>query len=337
MDRGANGDVNEAEVMMDRGTNGNGNEAEVMMDRGANGNGNESEVMMDRGANGYGNEAEVMVDRGAKGNGNEAGGDAVEVSAGASDGFDAASGIPAGAGAGNRPGAALSKIRTLEEALAIITDGMTLMYGGFGGIGTPPTLAEGIVAKGVKDLILIGNDTGFPQIGIGPLVTLGRVAKVITSHIGSNPFAGKRMTEGSMEVVFYPQGTLAEKIRAGGVGLGGILVDVGVGTLMGEGREKVSVGGKTYLVEPALTADVAIVHAKRADPYGNLVYDKSGRNFNPLVAMAGRITIAEADEIVPLGELDPESIVTPGVFVDMVIPGKGVNWQWVWEKKSAAE
>jgi acetate CoA/acetoacetate CoA-transferase alpha subunit len=161
--------------------------------------------------------------------------------------------------------------------------------------------------------------------------------KVITSHIGSNPFAGQRMTEGSLEVIFYPQGTLAEKIRAGGVGLGGILVDVGIGTLADEGRDTVTVGGKEYLVEPALTADVAIVHAKQADPYGNLVYDKSGRNFNPLVAMAGRITIAEADEIVPLGALDPERIVTPGIFVDMVIPGRGVNWQWVWENKSASE
>lgn len=231
----------------------------------------------------------------------------------------------------------LNKVRTLEEALNVIDDGITLMFGGFGGVGTPPTLSEGLVAKGVKDLILIGNDTGFPHIGIGPLVTLGRVKKMITSHIGSNPNAGKRMTDGSIEIEFYPQGTLAEKIRAGGVGLGGILVDVGVGTLVGEGKETLAIGGTTFLVEPALTADVAIVHAKKADPYGNLVYDKSGRNFNPLVAMAGKFTIAEADEIVPLGQLDPEAIVTPGIFVDMVIPSRGVNWQWVWEKKSAAE
>lgn len=230
-----------------------------------------------------------------------------------------------------------SKVRSLEEALHRINDGCTLMYGGFGGIGTPPTLVEGILAKGVKELTLIGNDTGFPHIGIGQLVTEGRVRKVIASHIGSNPNAGLRMEDGRMEIVFYPQGTLAEKIRAGGVGLGGILVDVGVGTMMGEGRETVVIGERTYLVEPALTADVAIVHARKADPFGNLVYDKSGRNLNPLVAMAGAFTIAEVDEIVPLGALDPESIVTPGIFVDMVIPSKGVNWQWVWEKKTVTE
>ncbi|SDO47587.1 acetate CoA/acetoacetate CoA-transferase alpha subunit [Paenibacillus sp. yr247] len=230
-----------------------------------------------------------------------------------------------------------SKIRTLEEALQAITDGCTLMYGGFGGIGTPPTMIEGILQKGTKNLTIIGNDTGFPHIGIGRLVTAGRVKKVIASHIGSNPNAGQRMEEGTMEVVFYPQGTLAEKIRAGGVGLGGILVDVGVGTIMEQGKATVSIEEKTYLVEPALTADVAIVHANKADPFGNLVYDKSGRNLNPLVAMAGKITIAEVDEIVPLGELDPECIVTPGIFVDMVILNGGVTWEWVWEKKSVTE
>lgn len=231
----------------------------------------------------------------------------------------------------------LSKVKSLEEVLHAINDGCTLMYGGFGGIGTPPTLVDGILRKGVKDLTIIGNDTGFPHIGIGRLVTAGRVKKVVASHIGSNPNAGQMMEDGSMEVVFYPQGTLAEKIRAGGVGLGGILVDVGVGTMMGEGRETVLIDERTYLVEPALTADVAIVHALKADPYGNLVYDKSGRNYNPLVAMAGTCTIAEVDEIVPLGALDPESIVTPGIFVDMVILSKGVNWQWVWEKKTVTE
>lgn len=229
----------------------------------------------------------------------------------------------------------MSKVRTLEHVLKWITDGCTLMYGGFGGVGTPPTIVEGILEKGVSRLTLIGNDAGFPWIGIGRLVTAGRVRRMITSHIGSNPGAGQRMEEGSLEVEFYPQGTLAEKIRAGGVGLGGILVDVGLGTPVEEGKETVSIDGKRYLVEPALTADVAIVHARKADPFGNLVFDKSGRNFNPLVAMAGQYTIAEADEIVPLGTLDPECIVTPGIFVNAVIPGKGVNWQWVWEKRQA--
>ncbi|WP_123041504.1 CoA transferase subunit A [Cohnella candidum] len=231
----------------------------------------------------------------------------------------------------------MNKVISLEEALSRIRDGSTLMYGGFGGIGTPPTLVEGILNRGIKDLTLIGNDTGFPWIGIGRLVTEGRVRRAVTSHIGSNPNAGRLMEEGKLDIEFYPQGTLAEKIRAGGVGLGGILVDVGVGTMLEEGKEKVVIDGRTYLVEPALTADVAIVHASKADPFGNLVYDKSGRNFNPLVAMAGRVTIAEADEVVPLGELDPEAIVTPGIFVDAVIAGKGVNWAWVWEKQAGTE
>ena len=224
-----------------------------------------------------------------------------------------------------------NKIVTLEEALEHISDGCTLMYGGFGGVGTPPTLVQGILAKGVKELTLIGNDTGFPDIGIGRLVTAERAKKVIASHIGSNPNAGKLMTEGKLQVEFSPQGTLAERIRAGGVGLGGIFVDVGIGTIAEEGKDKIVIEGKEYLVETALTAEVSIVHAKKADSLGNLVYDKTACNFNPLVAMAGAFTIAEVEEIVPVGELDPECIATPGIYVDMVIPTKGVNWKWAWQ------
>lgn len=224
-----------------------------------------------------------------------------------------------------------NKIVTMEEALEHISDGCTLMYGGFGGVGTPPTLVQGILAKGVKDLTLIGNDTGFPDIGIGRLVTAERAKKVIASHIGSNPNAGRLMTEGKLQVEFSPQGTLAERIRAGGVGLGGIFVDVGIGTIAEEGKDKIVIEGKEYLVETALTAEVSIVHAKKADSLGNLVYDKTACNFNPLVAMAGAFTIAEVEEIVPAGELDPECIATPGIYVDMVIPTKGVNWKWAWQ------
>ncbi|MCY9006865.1 CoA transferase subunit A [Peribacillus frigoritolerans] len=224
-----------------------------------------------------------------------------------------------------------NKIVTLEEALEHISDGCTLMYGGFGGVGTPPTLVQGILDKGVKELTLIGNDTGFPDIGIGRLVTAERAKKVIASHIGSNPNAGRLMTEGKLQVEFSPQGTLAERIRAGGVGLGGIFVDVGIGTIAEEGKNKIKIEGKEYLVETALTAEVSIVHAKKADSLGNLVYDKTACNFNPLVAMAGAFTIAEVDEIVPAGELDPECIATPGIYVDMVIPTKGVNWKWAWQ------
>jgi acetate CoA/acetoacetate CoA-transferase alpha subunit len=224
-----------------------------------------------------------------------------------------------------------NKIVTIEEALKHINDGCTLMYGGFGGVGTPPTLIQGILNKGVKELTLIGNDAGFPDIGIGRLVSDERAKKVIASHIGSNPNAGRLMNEGKLEVEFSPQGTLAERIRAGGVGLGGIFVDIGIGTIAEEGKDKIVIDGKEYLIETALTSEVSVVYAKKADPLGNLVYDKSARNFNPLAAMAGAFTIAEVEEIVPAGELDPECIATPGIYIDMVIPTKGVNWKWAWE------
>ncbi|WP_245590483.1 CoA transferase subunit A [Aneurinibacillus terranovensis] len=205
------------------------------------------------------------------------------------------------------------------------------MYGGFGGVGNPPTLMDGILKKGVRNLRLIGNDTGFPDIGIGRMITAERASSLITSHIGSNPNAGRLMTEGKLHVTFYPQGTLAEKIRAGGMGLGGILVDVGLGTIVEEGKQKIEIEGKTYMVEPALTAEVGIVHALKADEYGNLIFDKSARNFNPLVAMAADITIAEVNEIVPVGELNPEEIITPGIYVDYIVKSEGVNWKWAWE------
>ncbi|CAM5793561.1 MULTISPECIES: 3-oxoacid CoA-transferase subunit A [Brevibacillus] len=224
------------------------------------------------------------------------------------------------------------KVITVEEALAHFHDGMTLIAGGFGGVGNPPTLIQGILDKGIKDITLISNDTAFPHIGVGKLVTERRVKKVIASHIGSNPNAGAQMTAGELEVEFCPQGILAERVRAGGVGLGGILSDIGIGTIAEKGKEKVLVGGKEYLLETPLTAQVAIVHAKKADRFGNLVYDTSARNFNPLVAMAGDITIVEADEIVEIGALDPEEIVTPGVFVNYIVKSEGVNWQWAWEK-----
>ncbi|MCM3568820.1 CoA transferase subunit A [Neobacillus mesonae] len=224
------------------------------------------------------------------------------------------------------------KMTTLENVLKFFHDGMTLMFGGFGGVGSPPTIINGILEKGIKNLTLIGNDTGFPHIGIGQLVSQERAAKVIASHIGSNPFAGQMMHEGRLEVEFSPQGILAERIRAGGVGLPGVLSDIGIDNeIVKKGKNIIQLNGKEYLVETALTAEVSIVYAKKADEYGNLIYDKSARNTNPLVAMAGNITIAEAEEIVPLGSLDPEEIVTPGVFVDYVIPSKGVNWKWAWE------
>lgn len=223
------------------------------------------------------------------------------------------------------------KVQSVEHAVQHIIDDSTLMFGGFGGIGNPPTIIQALLENGTKNLTLIGNDAGFPEVGIGRLITAGRAKKLIASHIGSNPNAGKQMQAGTLEIEFSPQGTLVERIRAGGAGLGGVLVDVGIDGLVAENKQKVNVGGKEYLIETPLTADVAIVFAKKADPFGNLIFDKSARNTNPLVAMAGDLTIAEAEEIVPLGELDPEEIVTPGVFVDIVVQSEGVNWKWVWE------
>ncbi|MFB7140460.1 CoA transferase subunit A [Bacillus sp. AFS017336] len=209
---------------------------------------------------------------------------------------------------------------------------MVLMFGGFGGIGNPPTLIQGILEKGFKNLTLIGNDTGFPDVGIGQLVTAKRVKKMITTHIGSNPNAGKQMTDGTLEIEFSPQGTFIERIRAGGVGLGGVLVDIGIDSVIDVDKQRVNVFGKEYLVETPLISDVSIVYAKKADPFGNLVFDKSARNTNPYVAMAGNITIAEVEEIVPLGTLEPEEIIVPGAFVNHIVQSEGVNWKWVWEK-----
>lgn len=225
-----------------------------------------------------------------------------------------------------------NKITTVEKVLDLFHDGGTIMFGGFGGVGSPPSIIEGLLNKGVKDLTLIGNDTGFPHIGIGRLVANGRVKKVIASHIGSNPVAGKLMTEGSLEVEFSPQGTLVERIRAGGVGIPAFLTDIGMDSdFVSTNKEKVVLEGKSYLLETALSAPISIVYAKKADEYGNLIYDKSARNTNPLVAMAGDITIAEVEEIVEVGELHPDEIVTPGVFVNFIVPTEGVNWKWVWE------
>ncbi|AND41094.1 MULTISPECIES: CoA transferase subunit A [Cytobacillus] len=225
-----------------------------------------------------------------------------------------------------------NKIIEIDEAMKHFRDGMIIMFGGFGGIGTPPALIDGILDNGFKDLTLIGNDSGFPHIGIGKVVSQGRAKKMIASHIGSNPVAGQLMTDGKMEVEFSPQGILAERIRAGGVGIPAILSDIGLDNdIVTSNKQTCNLSGKKYLVETALTAEISIVFAKKADPYGNLIYDKSARNTNPLVAMAGDMTIAEVEEIVPLGSLDPDEIITPGVFVDYIVPSKGVNWKWAWE------
>ncbi len=222
------------------------------------------------------------------------------------------------------------KIKTVEEAMDMIHDGMTIMIAGFGGVGSSYRLVNEIIKKNVKDLTLISIDAGDPNVGPDHIIQNEQVKKLITSHIGATPTTGQLMNAGKLEVEFSPQGTLAERIRAGGVGLGGILTDVGLGTMVEEGKQKVEVNGKTFLLETALRADVAIVLAEKADPFGNLVYSKTARGLNPLMAMAADLTIVDAKEIVPLGAIDPEDVVTPGAFVDVIVHGGG-DWTWGWQ------
>ena len=226
------------------------------------------------------------------------------------------------------------KVVELSDLRHLFLDGMTIMFGGFGGVGSPPTIIDYILALEIHNLTLIGNDTGFPHIGIGQLITAKRAKKCIVSHIGSNPNAGKQMNEQEMEIEFSPQGILMERIRAGGAGIKGFLSDIGIDNeIVRLTKPIIHVEGQPFLLETALTANVSIIYAKKADEFGNLIYDKSARNTNPLVATAGDVTIVEAEQIVPLGELNPEEIITPGVYVDYIVQSQGVNWSWVWEKE----
>lgn len=210
---------------------------------------------------------------------------------------------------------------SLEEAIDKIEDGMTIMVGGFLGCGNPHRLVEALAAKGTKDLTLICNDTSFPEYGVGKMVVNKQFKKIIASHVGTNPETGRQMNEKETEVVLVPQGTLAEQVRAGGAGLGGILTPTGVGTVVEEGKEKLTVDGVEYLLEKPLRADVALIAAQKADEYGNLVYFGATRNFNNLMATAAETVIVEVEEVVAVGELDPNEVVTPGIFVSHIVNG----------------
>ncbi len=210
----------------------------------------------------------------------------------------------------------MKKQVTLEEAVSYIKDGMTLMVGGFLAVGAPTQIVDALVEKGVKDLTLICNDTAFPDQSIGKLIVNHQVKKLYVSHIGTNPETSNQMNSGELEIEFCPQGTLAERIRAKGAGLGGVLTATGLGTIIAEGKEVITVDGKEYLLEKPLGADVAIIGASIADEAGNLIYKGTTQNFNPLMATAADIVIAEAEEIVATGTLAPETIHTSGVYVD---------------------
>ena len=195
-------------------------------------------------------------------------------------------------------------------------DGMTIMYGGFMGVGTPVLLVKEIINSGVKELTIIGNDTAFSETGIGPLVANGQVKKVIASHIGTNPETGNRMISGEISVELVPQGTLAERIRCGGAGLGGILTPTGIGTVVAQGKQVITLQGKEFLLEEPLRADLAILLADTADQSGNLSYALTARNFNPLMALAADCVVAQYRTLVAPGGLTPECIVTPAAVVN---------------------
>lgn len=224
-----------------------------------------------------------------------------------------------------------NKVTDYETVRSVFFDGMTLLFGGFGGVGTPPGLVDCLIDSGAKNIHLIGNDAGFPWIGMGKFICLERAQSLVASHIGSNPVAGDLMNQGKLKVEFSPQGILVERIRAGGVGLDGFLTQIGKGTKLEYEKPIVKIGDKEFLYEAPITGDVAIVYAKKADTFGNLVFDKTARNTNPYVAMASKLTVVEADEIVPMGELNPEEIIVPGIYVKHIVPSKGYNWKWKWE------
>lgn len=215
----------------------------------------------------------------------------------------------------------MNKIISIDEAVSQIKDGMTIMVGGFLGCGSPHRLIDALVEKGVKDLTLICNDSGFVDIGVGKLVVNKQIKKLIASHVGTNKETGIQMNSGEMEVVLVPQGTLAEQVRCGGAGLGGFLTPTGVGTVVEEGKQKMEIDGIEYLLEMPLRADVALIAGETVDKYGNVKYYGATRNFNHLMAPAADITIVEGEQIVDVGDLDPNDVVTPGIFVKYIVDG----------------
>jgi acetate CoA/acetoacetate CoA-transferase alpha subunit len=215
----------------------------------------------------------------------------------------------------------MNKIVKPEEITHLFKDGMSIMIGGFLGCGTPHKIIDLLIQLKVKDLTIIANDTSFVDRGIGRLVVSRLVKKVIASHIGTNSETGRLMNEGLMEVELVPQGTLIERIRAGGSGLGGVLTPTGVGTVVEEGKQKVTIEGKEYLIELPLKADLSIIRGTIVDEFGNTFYKGTTRNFNPIIAMAAEKVVVEAEKIVKTGELSPDYVITPGVLVDYIIEG----------------
>ena len=200
----------------------------------------------------------------------------------------------------------MSKFISIEEAVSKVKDGMTIMVGGFLANGTPNKIVDALAKSGVKNLTLICNDTAYPDKGVGQLIANKQVKKLFVSHIGTNPHTSEQMNSGELEIEFCPQGSLAERVRAGGCGLGGILTQTGMGTIVAEGKQIVNVDGKDYVLEKPLRADIALVGASLGDKAGNLVYRGTSQNFNPLMASAADLVIAEVNELVEVGEIAAE-------------------------------
>ncbi len=215
----------------------------------------------------------------------------------------------------------MPKIISAQAAAELVKDGMSVMVGGFLAVGTPEKIIDAIVAQGTKTLTVIANDTATPDKGIGKLVVNKQLKGAIVSHIGTNPETGRQMNAGEIFVDLVPQGTLAERIRAAGAGLGGILTPTGLGTVVAEGKQIIAVDGKEYLLEKALRADVALLKAHMADKAGNLIFRCSARNFNPLMGTAADLVIVQADNIVEIGVIDPDAVMLPGVFVTHLVQG----------------
>jgi len=208
---------------------------------------------------------------------------------------------------------------SVEEAVALVPNGASIMIGGFMGVGGPERLMDELVRQKKSDLTVIANDASLPGQGIGKLVDAGLITRLTASHIGLNPKAQQQMLQKKMSIELVPQGTLVERIRAGGCGLGGVLTPTGVGTIVEEGKQKIEMGGKAYLLETALRADFALVHSFLADYEGNLSYALTARNFNPVMAMAADTVIVTAEHIVPVGVIAPDHVVTPGPLVDYLV------------------
>ncbi|HNZ83540.1 MAG TPA: CoA transferase subunit A [Sedimentibacter sp.] len=215
----------------------------------------------------------------------------------------------------------MNKVISVKEAADMVKEGMTVMVGGFLANGTPENIIDALVEKNVKNLTLICNDTGFPDKGVGKMVVNKQFKKMIASHVGTNPETANQMNSGETEVVLTPQGTLAEKIRCGGNGLGGFYTPTGIGTEVAEGKEIKVINGKEYLFETPLRADVALLRASVADKKGNMIFNKTMKNFNPIMATAADLVIVEADKIVEVGEINPEHVMCSGIFVDYIVGG----------------